>query len=62
VDVTDAPGRVLYVMSAEVLVPVLSVGTSMRKLVKRYGVSSFFGYFTMKDKGEFLNKSEKWPK
>jgi|GEM_PF-5323327 len=43
VDVTDIPGRVLYVSG---------------RMVKRYGVLSFFDYFIMKDKAEFLNKSE----
>ena len=70
VNIIDAPGRVLYVTSAEVLVvarteflvPTLSVGTRNGGWIKRYDVSSFFGYFIMKDKGEFLNKSEKWPK
>ena len=59
VDITDVPGGVLYVASHEFLVPTLSVGTRKGRLVKRYGVYSFFGYFIMKDKGEFLKKSEK---
>ena len=67
VNIIDAPGRVLYVTSAEVLVvarteflvPTLSVGTRNDGWIKRYGVLSFFGYFIMKDKPEFLNKSEK---
>ena len=47
VNIADAPGRILDVVSGG--------------LVKRYGVLSFFGYFIMKDKGKFLKKCEKEP-
>jgi len=46
VNITNGPGRVLYVAGSEFL-------------VKRYGGRSFFDCFIMKDKGEFLKKSEK---